>query len=231
MFFTSALQASPVCVLVYERDSHPITKEVQSFFKDVPGVLLKVQAAPKDFLACVSSGAEEIVLIAHGFWRTGAASAAPKFQLGYFSKEVDEKGKVIHRPQLFFNRIFEQTYRFMEEERRRTGTNRLKKFRFAACGIESLRVTHPYLTRVIDEFVEVYDEAPAVTSPVLRLLSGNRPGIKRSISKRWLSGSGRCDEAKKWKTREHQKTPCESDGEISCERSQAKFCKAIEVIE
>lgn len=230
LLLLSALVAAAegdTCVLVFERDNQPLTKAITGFFTPVIHTTVKTEAVPVDLLNCLRSGASEVVFVAHGFWRKETGRENPVFQLGYFVRAKDDKGRDVYQPKLFYNKIFDEAYKILAEEQARTGTVRLKRFRFAACGIESLEVTHPALTRLIQDFVREYDEAPESKSIITRLLAGNVPGIKRSINYRWLSQSGRCSEAIAWQTSRSQRKECTSDSQRSCDRSKAKFCRAI----
>ncbi len=136
--FRAHAAAGDTCVLIFERENQPMTKAVTEFFRPVPHTIVKTEAVPVDFLNCIKMGASEVVFVAHGFWRPESGRENPVFQLGYFVKATDPKGKAGYQAKLFYNKIFDEAYKALDAEKARNGFTRLKKFRFAACGIESL---------------------------------------------------------------------------------------------
>lgn len=210
------------CVLVFQMNHERVAKVVDRFFSQVPQVKLVKEAVPLDLLDCIEQGAQEIIVVAHGFWMPESGKEDPAFRLGYFTKKNDQ-----YQVGLFYNRIFERAYRYLEEERRLNGSNRLRRLRLAACGIEAMRETHPYLHRLVEDFVSDYDEAPASRGLLTKLISGGVPGVKRAISYRWLSESGKCERAVAWQTKKNQRGSCTSDRQPGCDRSRATYCRAV----
>lgn len=215
-----------LCVLVYERSPHPIAQVVSDFYRHVPNSKIVVEAKPLDLLACIEGGYREILMVAHGFWRSDLASEDPVFQLGYFNRvQAEKQGSLLYEPKLFLNRVFELAYQKLKTEKEQTGKTRLQKFRFAACGIDSLRVTHPFLTRLIQDFVNSYDEAPVASGLLVQLLTGDTPGVKRAIDKEWLTKSSRCEKATRWRTDKNSR--CEKDWWGGCDRKTAIECNPL----
>lgn len=208
-----------LCVLVFEKKNSNLARSSQKFYGTIPDTKIVIEARPMDFLKCIEDGYQEIVFLAHGFWRQDLKRAEPVFQLGYF---VSNDGT--YETRLFLNKIFEMAHDALKAEKALTGTTRLKKLRFAACGIESLLSTHPHFAKIITEFVSSYDEAPKL-GWVLRNLTRDDKGLKRSVDYSWLSKSSRCEKASSWVTSYSLGETCFSDREgQGCDRASAKYC-------
>lgn len=83
LILASSAAYATTCVVNLERADSAITEVVKSVFVGAPGVELHEEAGPGDFLGCIQSRAEEIVLIGHALenpatMKNGAAN------LGYF---------------------------------------------------------------------------------------------------------------------------------------------------
>ena len=91
IFFTTfgwaSSDSADVCVLNYERAGSGITRIVEKVFKNKPGIFLKSEATPADFLECVRSAYPEIVLIGHAL---ELRPNSPAVNLGYF-RRLDSK--------------------------------------------------------------------------------------------------------------------------------------------
>lgn len=82
-----AFADNKVCVLTFERRTHPIAKGVMKIFKDAIDTKVVIEATPKDLFQCLEDDFEEILFISHALEMD---QTRKNVNLGYF---VEKKGQ------------------------------------------------------------------------------------------------------------------------------------------
>lgn len=214
--------AAELCVLLFESGRNPLVKHVESLFKSIPNSVVVVGARPLDFLDCIKKRYREIIFIAHGVLREDIKSPKPVYQLGYMV-DMEINGELHSVPRVFFNEIFNQVYAELKRQQSEPNGVGLQRFRFAACAIEQVMLSHPALYQLIQEFPREYDVAPEAPWPFQSSWSGAEADIvKRSLTYEWLSRSARCESATTWFTERNRF--CQKDYWPGCNRRTARFC-------
>lgn len=222
---TAGVSAShDLCVLLFETESSPIAGHIGSLFKNYPNSVVVIGAKPLDFLDCIKKKYREIIFIAHGVLRDDIKSATPVYQLGYVV-EMDVNGEKRAVPRVFFNEIFNQAYAELQRQRHEDGSTGLTTFRFAACAIDQLMLSHPTFYKLVQEFPQAYDVAPEAPWFFQSRAGSAAEVVKRSISYEWLAKSSRCEDATSWFTDRNRF--CEKDYWPGCNRQSARYCFAM----
>ena len=195
-----------LCVLIFERDSFPITKAVRDVYDNYPETYVRTYATPKDMLDCVKAGAREVVVIAH-LVQLGKDG---DFRLGYFQNTKNKDS--FH---LILNYPFQQMLEYIKSQKDQNQL-RLTKFRMMSCGPDVVFNAYPVLKEIRTEIE--FEQTPQ--SPVITAIKGENAV---SFNREWLAKDIDCYKlGKRWRT--DKNNWCEADHWPGCNRAAANYC-------
>jgi hypothetical protein len=204
----SALAASRVCVLVYERAPHPFSVETKKIFAQDSNADVTVEAVPSNLMDCMLGDYEEIILIAHAVENP---TDKKQVSLGYFKTLSDDEvqaglkdgelvpgtkpkgwqlGQPLYQLNEFLPEIFRAIHEGLDAKKAAGQPIALKRIRWMSCLPKSVFAAYPEFKEILDDYQIALDVAPkqVLMSTIMR---ENVTGYDRL----WLAESAQPDEA------------------------------------
>jgi hypothetical protein len=211
----AALTAPEICVLMYERQNHPMTKAVLDIYQNYSKASVKTEAVPLDFVRCISQGAREIVIVAHAI----EIKDPKEIRLGYFFRSPDafQTPKPAYKLGFFLDHVFQIAEQTLSEQEA-SGQKRLLKIRMMACDPVDVFRAYPSLQKLLSDHQVELD-----TAPISRFLSKFHDVPVTGFNKAWLAKDISCQDVQNlWRT--DRNAYCKYDSWPGCDRKQALYC-------